>query len=875
MITKKMLAAVAITAAVLFSACEDEEIVKPVSLSKQTIVAEMAEPVADQQSRTCVDVINPSTDFAGLLWEVSDKLGVFSQNGKENALFSNTATKNTPQTEFGGEMSGTALYAYFPYRAENDGREVTDLKGKIFTEQPFDIESGSLICDYKIGKRAADGSNKFTFEQLFTLLRITLDASGTALEGERLNHITLKVTDKDDNERPICGDFTFDATTGNLLSVSNASNSVCMPWTNRPALAKNHTLEGFISVMPGVLKGDKLTVEIVTEGHKVTFTAVCVTDMLKGFVYNIPLLLKELFGKYDVQVEPIVQPTIETFKFDVANNKGKLLDNKLEWNSSKHTPSFSGVSTYTANVYNDKNEISLTIPYLYDFKLKPTFTVSADNSKVLVNGVEQASGETEVDFTKPVTYTVVTANGASRDYTVKVTNTGLPVVVVKHSTSGSFSKVTQGGFLGIGATTVNQFVDFMIRGKDTDWVEDDQITVYNADGTLDCDVAGGVRLRGNTTQVYPKKPFAIKLKSKTSVLGMPKHKRWVLLANWLDHSMIRNSVAFEIAHAVENAWRENNTIEQGIPWNVHGKHVELIVVDKDNDAHHVGNYFLCEQIKIDENRLNIKDSYEDVLSDNIADCGYLLEMDSKEDEDTKYTTSNGVPVKFKDDKIKGTAVYTAVSDKIQDIEDYLDAENYTEAYKLLDINSVIDQMLIWELTMNREYGDPGSVYMYMDGDGKLCAGPVWDFDRGTFQNQDKATSLGNSTSYRVKPDDAWMYLRSQESEDYSYIWYRQLAQDTTFQQTVQQRWKVIKPYLNMIVEQIRYYGQTQAVSYSYDSAMWPTQKGDITKYKSDFKDWSGDEEISGWNELIENFVTVYQERLDGMDALITSGKFTK
>lgn len=875
MITKKMLAAVAITAAVLFSACEDEEIVKPVSLSKQTIVAEMAEPVADQQSRTCVDVINPSTDFAGLLWEVSDKLGVFSQNGKENALFSNTATKNTPQTEFGGEMSGTALYAYFPYRAENDGREVTDLKGKIFTEQPFDIESGSLVCDYKIGKRAADGSNKFTFEQLFTLLRITLDASGTALEGERLNHITLKVTDKDDNERPICGDFTFDATTGNLLSVSNASNSVCMPWTNRPALAKNHTLEGFISVMPGVLKGDKLTVEIVTEGHKVTFTAVCVTDMLKGFVYNIPLLLKELFGKYDVQVEPIVQPTIETFKFDVANNKGKLLDNKLEWNSSKHTPSFSGVSTYIANVYNDKNEISLTIPYLYDFKLKPTFTVSADNSKVLVNGVEQASGETEVDFTKPVTYTVVTANGASRDYTVKVTNTGLPVVVVKHSTSGSFSKVTQGGFLGIGATTVNQFVDFMIRGKDTDWVEDDQITVYNADGTLDCDVTGGVRLRGNTTQVYPKKPFAIKLKSKASVLGMPAHKRWVLLANWLDHSMIRNTVAFDIAHVVENAWRENNTIGQGIPWNVHGKHVELIVVDKDNDAHHVGNYFLCEQIKIDENRLNIKDSYEDVLSDNIADCGYLLEMDSKEDEDTKYTTSNGVPVKFKDDKIKGTAVYTAVSDKIQDIEDYLDAENYTEAYKLLDINSVIDQMLIWELTMNREYGDPGSVYMYMDGDGKLCAGPVWDFDRGTFQNQDKATSLGNSTSYRVKPDDAWMYLRSQESEDYSYIWYRQLAQDTTFQQTVQQRWKVIKPYLNMIVEQIRYYGQTQAVSYSYDSAMWPTQKGDITKYKSDFKDWSGDEEISGWNELIENFVTVYQERLDGMDYLITSGKFTK
>ena len=877
MITKKMLAAVAITAAVLFSACEDEEIVKPVSLSKQTIVAEMAEPVADQQSRTCVDVINPSTDFAGLLWEVSDKLGVFSQNGKENALFSNTATKNTPQTEFGGEMSGTALYAYFPYRAENDGREVTDLKGKIFTEQPFDIESGSLVCDYKIGKRAADGSNKFTFEQLFTLLRITLDASGTALEGERLNHITLKVTDKDDNERPICGDFTFDATTGNLLSVSNASNSVCMPWTNRPALAKNHTLEGFISVMPGVLKGDKLTVEIVTEGHKVTFTAVCVTDMLKGFVYNIPLLLKELFGKYDVQVEPIVQPTIETFKFDVANNKGKLLDNKLEWNSSKHTPSFSGVSTYSATIDNDKNEITLTIPYLYDFKLKPTFTVSADNSKVLVNGVNQESNQTEVDFTRPVTYTVVGASGGTRDYTVKVTNTGLPVVVVKQSSSGDFSDEKVGGtnILGmvIGARTVNTFVDFKIRGKETDWVEDDQITIYNPDGTVDCSTTGGVRHRGNTSRDYPKKPFAMKFTSKKSVLGMPKHKRWVLLANYLDHSMIRNSVAFDIAYAIEYAWRQSNgAIEPGIPWNVHGQNVELVFVESNGEAHHVGNYLLCEQIKIDENRLNISAPYED------GGNGYLFEVDGNYDENYKFKTSKSVPFMFKDDVTD--AIVSEVKTKIQRIETNLYKETeagFADAFSELDINSVIDQWLIFELCMNREYGDPRSVYMFMDGNGKLSGGPVWDFDRGTFQNQELATQLGNSTSYRVKLDNEWMCWRTQENETYSYVWYKQLIKSATFQQTVQKRWAVIKPYLDLIPGQIQVYGQELAKSYIYDSAMWPTNKADIQEYKSDFKDWSGDELLGAngnYQEVINNFITVYQERLAGMDALITSGKFT-
>ena len=57
--------------------------------------------------------------------------------------------------------------------------------------------------------------------------------------------------------------------------------------------------------------------------------------------------------------------------------------------------------------------------------------------------------------------------------------------------------------------------------------------------------------------------------------------------------------------------------------------------------------------------------------------------------------------------------------------------------------------------------------------------------------------------------------------------------------------------------------------------MWPTNKADVQEWKSGFSDWSGDEQISDWNELINNFVTVYQARLAGMDDLITEGKFIK
>lgn len=878
--SKILLTAVTLCSAVFFASCTDEDVVGVEHSCYQKISAEIVKPDEAQDSRSCVDVKNPSTSFIGLLWQPADKIGVFS-NKKENSgnfEFTSSATENVPQAEFGGTMTGTPCYAYYPYSSENDQSTYDNLKGTLLSEQPFNPESGTLVCDYKYGKLSSEGTNLFTFKQLFTMLRITIDATETDLEGERLNSIVLKVTDADGNVRPICGSFTFDATNGSWNAESSTtSNTITMPWTTRPNLSANRSYQGFITVMPVVKKGDKLAVEVLTEGHKVSFVATSQISFEAGFVYNIPLKLKAfadaLNNKFQYNEEEITRPGITSFEFKVANNTGKLLDNELKWNSSNHTPSFSGVSSYSAKIEND--EITLTIPYLYDFKLKPTFVKSSANSKVLVNGVEQTSGETEVDFTKPVTYTVVGAEGGTRDYTVKVTNTGLPVVVINQSTEGDFkeeSKTVMTGFLQFKKITLNKFVDFMIRNKDTDWVKKDQITIYKADGTLDCTVTGGVRLRGNTTRDYPKKPFAIKFNDKKSVLGMPEHKRWVLLANWLDHSMIRNSVAFDIAQVMEYAWRQSGgVIGDGIPWNVHGQHVELVFIEN-GKAHHVGNYYLCEQIKIDENRLNIKDSYEDVLSNNIADCGYLLEFDSKEDTDPYFTTSNGIKVKYKDDAIEGTNLATAVKNKIQSIEDNLDNGKYSAAYEDLDINTMIDQWLIWELTMNREYGDPGSVYMYMDGDGKLCAGPVWDFDRGTFQNQENAKSYGNSD--RIKPDNEWMCWRSKET----YIWYKQLIKDKTFQQTVQQRWAVIKPYLDMIEDQIRYYGQTQAVSYFYDSAMWPTLKDDVQEWKNDFSDWSGDEQLGtngNYQEVIDNFVKVYNERLAGMDALITSGKFTK
>ena len=83
----------------------------------------------------------------------------------------------------------------------------------------------------------------------------------------------------------------------------------------------------------------------------------------------------------------------------------------------------------------------------------------------------------------------------TRTFTIVVTNSGLPVVVLTQSGGGSESWEEAG---------IN------VRSKDAEWVKTDKMAVYNADGSVDMEEAlCGIRLRGNSTQKFPKKPFAV------------------------------------------------------------------------------------------------------------------------------------------------------------------------------------------------------------------------------------------------------------------------------------------------------------------------------------------------------------------------------
>ena len=128
-----------------------------------------------------------------------------------------------------------------------------------------------------------------------------------------------------------------------------------------------------------------------------------------------------------------------------------------------------------------------------------------------------------------------------------------------------------------------------------------------------------IKGRGNTTWKFAKKPYAIKFENKESFLGMPEAKKWVFLANYRDRTLMRNSIAFELARKTSLVWTPN------------GKFVELFLNGK-----YLGNYFVCEKIEVKKNRLELSKK------------SYLLEFDVHYDEKYKFRTSiNDLPVNIK------------------------------------------------------------------------------------------------------------------------------------------------------------------------------------------------------------------------------------
>ena len=291
-----------------------------------------------------------------------------------------------------------------------------------------------------------------------------------------------------------------------------------------------------------------------------------------------------------------------------------------------------------------------------------------------------------------------------------------------------------------------------------------------------------IRGRGNSTWVLPKKPFQIKFKDKEKVLGMPKDKKWILLANYTDKTMLRNELAFDISRLSNLAWTPES------------RFIQLI-----RNNRYQGIYQITQKVEESSNRVDI------------GKQGFLLEVDQLgqlDSDDVYFRTNNYLfnikepNVEFEDDE------YTFIRDYIQLAESVLLGNNFMDPVqgyaKYIDTASFIDWYLINEISKNNDAIFFTSVYMQIVPGEKLKMGPVWDFD----------ISFGN-INYNGNESVEGFWIKKA-------LWISRLFEDPNFVAAIKSRFNYFYSKRNVMYNKI-----DSNCSYLYNSqdenySKWPT-----------------------------------------------------
>lgn len=289
---------------------------------------------------------------------------------------------------------------------------------------------------------------------------------------------------------------------------------------------------------------------------------------------------------------------------------------------------------------------------------------------------------------------------------------------------------------------------------------------------------------GNSSWDYSKKkPYNLKLPQKENLYGMGKAKKWTLLANYLDHSMLRNKLTEEMCKA---AGMESV--------------MDSVFVDLYADGSYRGTYQLYERVQIQKNRINIRDLEEDTeeLNDKDLDSysqkvvgaervneyiensykyyeipndpaditgGYLLQFQQWNRYGHKcqsgFVTSRGQAIAIDGPEYASKEQVEYIRSFVQDMEDaiYSDTgyndkgKHYTD---YLDEDSLIISYLVQEISENID-ATYSSFYLWKDsdltGDGKLHFSPAWDFDLSYNNFPTQRINSDGNRGFSYKPDN--------------------------------------------------------------------------------------------------------------------------
>lgn len=339
------------------------------------------------------------------------------------------------------------------------------------------------------------------------------------------------------------------------------------------------------------------------------------------------------------------------------------------------------------------------------------------------------------------------------------------------------------------------------KEKGREWVEASADKSNKATGFMVMQNPGGetvysgeltqIKGRGNSTWSQVKKPYQIKLSEKADLLQTEnsdnKSKTWLLLANYLDASLLNNSIVLGLGK------------DMGMKSNIENTHIDLYY-----DGEFRGSYLLSEKAEVGSGRVDIVDLEEKnsdlneekeeypiktavtangaeytycdgMVSPEDVSGGYLLEMDYEvraKEEICYFKTTRNQYVVVKSPELASKEEMEYIASLYQQYEDAVfnggvnpDTKKAYSDY--VDRESIATYYLLNEFSKARDFFG-SSAYLYKNsGEEKMYMGPLWDYDLGFTET--RFDSDGEETPYGLSIYNTAFGAKLSEIDDFSVL----------------------------------------------------------------------------------------------------------
>jgi hypothetical protein len=314
-------------------------------------------------------------------------------------------------------------------------------------------------------------------------------------------------------------------------------------------------------------------------------------------------------------------------------------------------------------------------------------------------------------------------------------------------------------------------------------------------GAADFDGRTDLKRRGFTSLRFPKMSLTLKTRNddgekvKSSIFGLPADSDWVLYAPYVDKTLMRDVLGYELSNQMGRYAPRTRFAEVFI----HRSSGNL----RYND--YQGVYVLAEKIKRGKERVNItKLQTNDNAEPNITG-GYIIKRDHgamnnsgrgggysprPSKDGVGFITPRGLHLFYvePEEEELTDAQRKWVTRYFADFERALYSGNFaspTEGYaKYLDVDAFIDHFWLVELTKNVD-AFRYSAFLHKPRGGKITMGPAWDWN----------LSFGNADYYDGNETSGWYYENLRDTE---ISWIYRLRQDPDYMQRSIDRWAELR-----------------------------------------------------------------------------------